>query len=173
MHTVYYHTNINTPTIRPEDIQLGSFTLIRPMQSADYSQLAALWNSISGFGIRSIDDSKEGIERFLKRNPSTSVVAERGGRIVGSILCGHDGRQGSFYHVCVSSDCRNQGIGHKMTAYALQALQKEGISKVCLVAFKSNETGNAFWEKAGWTRREDFNSYEYILNQENITHFNA
>ena len=69
----------------------------------DYDRVAALWAGIKGFGIRSIDDSREGIERFLRRNPNTSVVAEMDGKLVGSILCGHDGRQGCLYHVCVDA----------------------------------------------------------------------
>ena len=76
--------------------------LIREMTIEDYEAVYHLWTEIRGFGIRSIDDSKEGVERFLKRNPTTSVVAVQNGRIVGNILCGHDGRTGCFYHVCRS-----------------------------------------------------------------------
>ena len=83
----------------------NDFTL-RSMQIADYEQIYDLWMTIDGFGIRSIDDSKEGVARFLKRNPSTSVVAEADGHIVGAILCGHDGRRGCLYHVCVHRDYR-------------------------------------------------------------------
>ena len=66
--------------------------LVREMTPEDYDKVYELWNSIQGFGIRSIDDSREGVERFLKRNPTTSVVAVQNGRIIGAILCGHDGR---------------------------------------------------------------------------------
>ena len=61
--------------------------IIRTMTIDDYDNVAALWAGIKGFGIRSIDDSREGIERFLRRNPNTSVVAEMDGKVVGSILC--------------------------------------------------------------------------------------
>ena len=71
--------------------------LIRTMEMEDYEQVYKLWTEIKGFGIRSIDDSREGVERFLKRNPTTSVVAVQNGRIIGNILCGHDGRTGFFY----------------------------------------------------------------------------
>ena len=67
---------------------------IRTMTMDDYEQVYNMWMTIHGFGIRSIDDSKEGVERFLKRNPTTSVVAEWDGKVVGAILCGHDGRRG-------------------------------------------------------------------------------
>lgn len=101
--------------------------LIREMAIEDYEAVYHLWTEIRGFGIRSIDDSKEGVERFLKRNPTTSVVAVQNGRIVGNILCGHDGRTGCFYHVCVDPDYRKHGIGYRMVRAAIHALQKEGI----------------------------------------------
>ncbi|MGN0371641.1 MAG: GNAT family N-acetyltransferase [Enterocloster sp.] len=145
--------------------------LIREMTMGDYDQVYKLWTEIKGFGIRSIDDSREGVERFLRRNPTTSVVAVQNGRIVGDILCGHDGRTGCFYHVCVAPGYRNHGVGYRMVRAAMEALQKEGVSKISLVAFKSNDIGNAFWQGIGWTERDDFNLYEFVLNEENITRF--
>lgn len=145
---------------------------IRAMKIEDFDQVHALWMKISGFGIRSIDDSREGVERFLKRNPQCSVVAEKDGQIIGSILCGHDGRRGCLYHVCVHPDYRKQGIGKSMVVFAMQALKKDQINKVCLIAFTQNDIGNAFWKEIGWTRREDLNYYDFTLNEENITAFN-
>ena len=145
--------------------------LIREMTMEDYDQVYDLWTEIKGFGIRSLDDSKEGVERFLKRNPATSVVAVQNGHVVGTILCGHDGRTGCFYHVCVAPGYRKHGIGYRMVRAAMDALQKEGVSKISLIAFKSNDVGNAFWKGIGWREREDVNSYEFILNEENITRF--
>lgn len=146
--------------------------MIRIMTADDYEGVKALWMSIKGFGIRSIDDSKEGVERFLKRNPSTSVVAVEDGKIVGSILCGHDGRRGCFYHVCVHADYRMRGIGKAMVVKAMEALKEEQINKVSLIAFTKNDVGNAFWKEIGWTKREDLNYYDFTLNEENITAFN-
>lgn len=146
--------------------------MIRTMTIEDYEGVHALWMKIHGFGIRSIDDSREGIERFLKRNPSTSVVAVEDGKIVGSILCGHDGRRGCLYHVCVDEAYRMRGIGKSMVVMAMEALQAEQINKVSLIAFTKNDIGNAFWKGIGWTRREDLNYYEFTLNEENITAFN-
>lgn len=144
---------------------------IRPMTEYDYKKVHALWMTIQGFGIRSVDDSKENITRFLRRNPSTSIIAEAKGEIVGSILCGHDGRTGCFYHVCVREDMRRQGIGLAMVDAAIGALQREHISKISLFAFTDNAIGNAFWEKAGWVKREDMNNYECQLNAANVTTF--
>lgn len=145
--------------------------MIRVMEIEDYDKVYALWQEIQGFGIRSIDDSREGIARFLKRNPTTSVVAIEDGGIVGAILCGHDGRRGCLYHVCVSPKYRMRGIGKSMVVFAMEALKAEQISKVSLIAFTKNDIGNAFWKEIGWTKREDLNYYDFTLNEENITAF--
>ena len=144
---------------------------VREMTPDDYDKVYELWMSIQGFGIRSIDDSREGVERFLKRNPTTSVVAEQNGRIVGAILCGHDGRRGCLYHVCVRKGYRRQGVGKAMVVACMEALRKEQINKVSLIAFTKNDIGNAFWNKIGWTEREDLNYYDFTLNEKNITAF--
>lgn len=144
---------------------------IMPMTEGDYDEVRALWMTIRGFGIRALDDSREDIQRFIRRNPTTSVVARMDGRIVGSILCGSDGRQGALYHVCVARDYRRRGIGTHMVGYCMHQLRLMGINKVSLIAFTSNDAGNAFWKQIGWTRKSDVNYYEFVLNEQNITRF--
>ena len=143
---------------------------IQPMLESDYDDVRALWMTIRGFGIRALDDSREDVARFIRRNPTTSVVARVDGRIVGSILCGSDGRQGALYHVCVAREYRRQGIGTRMVGYCMEKLREMGINKVGLIAFASNEIGNAFWTQIGW-KRSDVNYYEFLLNKDNITRF--
>lgn len=145
---------------------------IRSMTAKDYDGLHDLWMSIKGFAIRSLDDSREGIERFIKRNPESSVVAiSEDGQVVGGILCGHDGRRGCLYHVCVREDFRRCGIGKDMVVHCMNALQREEINKVSLIAFTQNDLGNAFWNCIGWTKREDLNYYDFTLNTKNISNF--
>ena len=145
---------------------------IRAMETADYPKVKDLWLSIQGFCIRSIDDSEEGVAKFLKRNPGLSCVCVVGDEIVGAILCGHDGRRGCLYHVCVRKEYRMHGIGKAMVAFSMRGLKEEGINKVSLIAFTANDIGNAFWHEIGWTKREDLNYYDFVLNEENIFTFN-
>ena len=128
----------------------------RLMTIDDYEQSYALWLKC-GNGLNDKDDSREGIDKYLKRNPSTSFVATCDEMVVGVILCGHDGRRGIIQHACVSPDHRRLGIGNKLFELALEALKNEGMNKVLLDAFKKNEVGNAFWEAQGFTLREDLN----------------
>ncbi|MCH5336548.1 MAG: GNAT family N-acetyltransferase [Campylobacter sp.] len=146
--------------------------VVRAMKKSDYKGVYELWCRIKGFGIRSIDDSEENILKFLERNPNLSVVTEIDGEIVGSILCGHDGRTGGFYHVCVDSNHRKKGIAHEMTRFCLEALKREKINKIALIAFKRNDLGNEFWKHYGFTLREDANYYDLSLNEANLTSFN-
>lgn len=146
--------------------------MVRTMTMDDYDEVFKLWSKIKGFAIRSIDDSRIGVERFLKRNPTTSVVAIEDGKVVGAILCGHDGRRGCLYHVCVDPDYRLRGIGKSMVVRCMEALQAEQISKVSLIAFSENDIGNAFWHTIGWTERLDLNYYDFVLNKDNIIKFN-
>lgn len=155
-----------------EKAMKDSTYLIREMKKEDYDGIHRLWMSIHGFGIRTIDDSREGVERFIQRNPTTCVVACDKNQIIGTILCGHDGRRGCFYHVCVDEKYRKHGIGRAMALAAMEALKKEKINKVSLIAFTSNEVGNRFWQEMGWTKREDLNYYDFTLNEENLTKFN-
>ena len=144
---------------------------ILPMREADYDDVRALWMTIRGFGIRALDDSREDVVRFIRRNPTTSVVARtEEGRIVGSILCGSDGRQGALYHVCVAREYRRRGIGTRMVGYCMERLREMGINKVALIAFATNDVGNAFWRQIGW-KQTDVNYYEFVLNKDNITRF--
>jgi N-acetylglutamate synthase len=131
------------------------------MKIDDFEQVHSLWMEIHGFGIRSIDDSKEGVERFIRRNPTTSMVAVCDGKIVGAILCGHDGRRAGLYHVCVQENYRKHGIGQKLVERCLEALKAEKISKVNLIAFKQNEIGNRFWQSLGWKYCDNVNYYIY------------
>ena len=128
---------------------------IRTMTLSDYDSVYQLWHNTPGMGLNTIDDSRKGIEKYLKRNPTTSFVAEQDGRIVGVIMAGHDGRRGYIYHTAVQPEYIGHGIAAQLVGHAMAALDKEGISKAALVAFKSNDLGNGFWEHLGFTERED------------------
>lgn len=129
--------------------------IIRNMALTDYPQLYALWLSSTGMGLNNLDDSEEGINRFLKRNPDTCFVAETNSKIIGAILAGHDGRRGYIYHTAVLPDNRNTGIGTQLVKHVLSAFRALDISKVALVVFGQNASGNAFWEGLGFTVRND------------------
>ena len=129
---------------------------IRCMTAEDYDGAYQLWLNTPGMGLNTMDDSREGISAYLRRNPTSCFVAEdHKGNIVGAILAGHDGRRGLIYHTAVYAALQRSGVGTALVEHAMCALEQEGIHKVALVVFHRNENGNAFWEKRGFTRRDD------------------
>lgn len=128
---------------------------IRKLTLDDYDEMYALWMSCAGMGLNDLDDSRDGIDKFLKRNPDTCFAAEAEGKLIGVIMAGNDGRRGYIYHTAVIPQYRKQGVARRLVEAAMQALEECGINKAALVVFGRNEPGNAFWEKLGFTVRED------------------
>ena len=128
---------------------------IRNMRLADYDGVYALWMSCKNMGLNDVDDSRTGIEKFLRRNPDTCLVAEENGAIIGVVLGGQDGRRGYIYHMSVAETHRRRGVSSQLANRCLAAMKEAGITKAALLVFKRNEAGNAFWERQGFIARED------------------
>lgn len=135
------------------------------MSVDDYNAVYNLWLSCSGMGLNDLDDSEEGIRKFLERNPETCFVAENDGMVIGVIIAGNDGRRGYIYHTAVNPLFRGRGIGRKLVESAMNALKEAGINKVALVVFGRNKDGNEFWEKMGFTVRGDLTYRNKTINK--------
>ena len=129
--------------------------MIQPFLLDDYASVHALWEACEGIGLHDDVDSRDGIARYLERNPGLSFVARDGDRIVGAVLAGHDGRRGYLHHLAVHPDARHRGLGRQLVAAALAALRAQGITKCHIFVFRDNPAGRAFWESCGWHRRDD------------------
>lgn len=141
---------------------------IRTLSIDDYDLIYELWNSTeqSRRALNAVDDSREGIERYLKRNPNTCFLAyDADNRTAGVILTGHDGRRAIVHHLCVHPDFRRQGIAGKLVKTAEEALRNEGITKIFGLVFKDNEPANNFWESQGYTLRTNLNYRNKSLNE--------
>lgn len=144
---------------------------IRNVVPEDYDSIYELWNSTeqSRRALNPVDDSREGIERYLKRNPDTCFLAYEmndAKKIIGVILTGHDGRRGIIHHMCVHPSFRRQGIAALLLRTAEDALRKEGITKVFGLVFKDNDAANSFWEQEGYSLRTNLNYRNKSLNPE-------
>ena len=140
---------------------------IRQVTIADYDAIYELWDSTeqSRRSLNPVDDSREGIDRYLKRNPNTCFAAVKDDKIIGVILTGHDGRRAIIHHMCVHPDYRRLGIAAHLVSLAEDALKKEGIQKLFCLVFKDNEVANAFWEQQGYSLRTNLNYRNKSLNE--------
>lgn len=145
--------------------------IIRNVTIGDYDRIFELWNSTeqSKRALNPVDDSREGIERYLRRNPATCFLAcpeEDPRRVIGVILTGHDGRRAIIHHLCVHPEYRRHGIAGMLLGKAEEALRAEGITKIFGLVFKDNEAANAFWENQGYTLRTNLNYRNKSLNRD-------
>jgi ribosomal protein S18 acetylase RimI-like enzyme len=120
----------------------------------DFSRVLALWKKTEGMGLGE-SDTRSGIARFLRRNPRMSLVAVDGRRIVGAVLCGHDGRRGYLHHLAVEAGCRGRGLGRLLVAACLARLRDAGIAKCNIFLYADNSAGETFWRRLGWRVRDD------------------
>jgi ribosomal protein S18 acetylase RimI-like enzyme len=133
----------------------------------DYDEVYQLWKRTPGVGLRNLDDSREGIAKFIGRNPSTNFVAEEDGKVIGAAFSGHDGRRGYLYNACVDEAQRRRSVGKQLVEHVIEAMKAEKITRLALVCFGHNETGNGFWNNLGWKKRSDLNYYTFSLDDKN------
>ncbi len=127
---------------------------IRPMTAGDYDAVIALWRDTPGVGL-GVGDDRETVGASLERNPGLSLVAVRGETLVGAVLCGHDGRQGSINHLAVVLEERGRGLGRELVDGCLEGLRAAGIGKCNIAVYRHNADGQAFWRATGWRTRDD------------------
>ncbi len=130
------------------------------MTIEDYEAIIELFQQTSGVTVRDAD-SQEATAAYLKRNLGFSFVATANSTIIGCVMCGHDGRRGYMQHLVVQPAYRKQGIGQRLFASSLQALQEIGIQKTHIFVFKTNRLANTFWSNKNWALRDDLNMYSY------------
>jgi ribosomal protein S18 acetylase RimI-like enzyme len=138
--------------------------IYRTMTPDDYDEVEALWRASEGVGL-SVADTREGVEAFLERNPGLSTVATCDGRVIGVVLCGHDGRRGYLSHLAVARPHRLRGIGRALADRTVGLLARAGIDKCHIVAFVANKDALAYWRAAGWTERTELTMFSKFTRE--------
>jgi putative acetyltransferase len=136
---------------------------VRHFRIEDFDAVIALWRRTEGVGLNE-SDTRRAITAFLRRNPRLSFVAEQGGRIIGAVLCGHDGRRGYLHHLAVSKRHRRRGIGRRLVNACLAKLRKAGIQKCNIFIFANNAAGMKFWAHTGWSLRTELRLMQIRLD---------
>ncbi len=114
----------------------------------------ALWKQIEGMGLSSADEPGA-LARFIQQNAGLSYIAEEDGQLVGTCLCGCDGRRGYLYHLAVLPQYRRRGLGSALVRTVFRALHKRDIHKCHIMVYTTNHSGLKFWQADGWVRRPE------------------
>jgi ribosomal protein S18 acetylase RimI-like enzyme len=118
-------------------------------------EVLSLWQNTKGVGLDKDTDTKERIWIYLQRNPGLSFAAFEKGKVIGAVLCGHDGRRGYLHHLTVAEKHRNKGIGTALVDKVISKLRMLGIRKCNIFVFSDNVGGQAFWKRNGWLEQTD------------------
>ena len=137
--------------------------IVRSFRIKDYDAVIALWRRTEGVGLNE-SDTRRANTAYLRRNPKLSFVAEKDGRIIGAVLCGHDGRRGYLHHLAVSKRHRCRGIGRRLVNACLAKLRQAGIPKCNIFIFASNAEGMKFWTRTGWSLRTELRLMQIRLD---------
>ena len=127
---------------------------IEPMRIDDFDVVMALWKASEGVGFNEMD-TQPCIASYLERNPGMSFIAREKGKLIGAVLCGHDGRRGYMHHLAVAAECRKRGIARQLVAACFKELAKLGMVKCNIFVYAHNAEGQAFWKREGWNSRVD------------------
>ena len=138
---------------------------IRPMTINDYDEVFAMWQITTKRALSKADE-RDQIERYLLRNAGMSQVAVVDGKIVGTVLAGHDGRRGFIHHMAVLPDYRRRHIGHRLAEKEIEMISRDGIDKTHIFCYQNNETGQNFWKDFGFEKRDDVFVFSYVNSKQ-------
>lgn len=136
---------------------------LRLFRIKDYGEVIRLWRRTEGVGLNE-SDTRPAISSFLRRNPGLSFIAVEQGKIIGAVLCGHDGRRGYLHHLAVAKRYRGQGLGLRLVEACLAKLRAADIHKCNIFVFAGHTAGMSFWKHNGWKLRADLRVMQIQLS---------
>ncbi len=122
---------------------------VRVFEERDRSAVIALWQAC---GLtRPWNDPDSDISFCIGKSESTILVGARDGKLVASVMTGHDGHRGWLYYLAVDPAVQKAGLGRAMVAAAEDWLRQRGVPKVMLMVRPENDKVRAFYDALGYT----------------------
>jgi N-acetylglutamate synthase len=149
MKTQAFFSKLIGITVRESLARMSEKIQTREFSIEDYDATLQLWQRVEGLEVAEGDD-KEGVAQFVARNPGLSRVAIDEGKLVGVVMCGHDGRRGHIYHLAVDNAYRRYGLGKRLVQECLDGLRQTGVVRAIILVADNNVGGAEFWKRSGW-----------------------
>lgn len=119
-----------------------------PVVDADIAEVVDLWERC---GLTRPWNDPVGDIAFARGRPGSEVLAARlEGRLVASVLVGHDGHRGTVYYVSVCPEHRGRGYGRDVMRAAEAWLSARGVWKLNLLIRAENEAARDFYAALGY-----------------------
>ncbi|MFF5023099.1 GNAT family N-acetyltransferase [Streptomyces collinus] len=125
---------------------------VRAALPADLDDVLAFWRTAAEG--TSISDDRAGLERLLERDPEALILAEREGRLAGTVIAGFDGWRCHLYRLAVRPELRRQGIGSALLAAAEERFVRLGGRRGDAMVLVRNERAQHAWRAAGYAPEE-------------------
>ena len=126
---------------------------IREARADEVDAILALWKE-TGSG-PSITDTPEHLRMLTDAAPDLFLVAERDGRVVGSVIGGWDNWRGHIYRLAVHPELRRRGLARALTAEIEARLRARGARRIYALAATKQEMGVRFWESLPYEKSKD------------------
>lgn len=121
---------------------------IRPYREADLGAVVDLWQACDL--ARPWNPPARDIAFCRGSGHGELFVAEAEGRVVGTVMAGHDGHRGWVYYVAVDPARRHAGLGRRLMAHAEAWLAGQGVPKLELLIRDTNTAVQGFYERLGY-----------------------
>jgi ribosomal protein S18 acetylase RimI-like enzyme len=127
----------------------GPGVLVRPAHRAEIPTVLALWREADA--VPSVSDDPASLGRLHDTSEDALLVAEAGGRLVGTIVAGWDGWRGNLYRLAVLPTERRRGIARGLVAEAERRLTAKGAVRISALVMSEHDPAVALWHAAGYT----------------------
>lgn len=131
---------------------MSATTTIRAAVPADAGTVLEIWRTTELYP--SVSDDADYVRSLLAHDPTALLVAEVGGRVVGTLVAGFDGWRGNMYRLAVLPAHRRHGIARALVEEGERLLREKGAARIAAIVFESKPQAVGFWEAAGYGRQE-------------------
>lgn len=129
---------------------LTSGLCIRVFRAEDEAAIIELWDACGL--VRPQNDPRKDIARKMRVTPELFLVAERGGKVIGSCMAGYEGHRGWINYLAVSPNVQRQGVARQLMSQAEDLLRARGCPKINLQVRTDNTEVIAFYKSIGFAQ---------------------
>jgi ribosomal protein S18 acetylase RimI-like enzyme len=129
---------------------------------ADVDSILLFWKEAAEDSNRPTD-TREAVDRLIRRDADALVLVTNGHSIVGSLVIGWDGWRCNLYRLAVHPDYRRRGIGTSLLKRAEERFVAFGGARADAMVLDGNDSAHELWSRAGYTQQGEWSRWVKTL----------